>query len=124
MPLVRRDLVVVCKTGLRTRSRTRAGALLQPPEADRLELVPQQLHDQAQLLLAQQRLNPAHDPWLTADHQPITDLKRQLPRQMTRRDNLIPTPQLVPILDPGHRPNSLRSLHDVAACYLTRSRDN
>ena len=65
-------------------------------------VIAQELHNEAQLLLAQERFNRPHDPHLTTNYQPLPHLERLLPRQVTGRDDNITAPQLVAISNPRH----------------------
>ena len=64
-----------------------------------------ELHNKTQLVFAQQRLDHAHNPLLAAGFQPLADLERFLAAQMTGRGHLLAAPQLIAIVDPGHRPS-------------------
>lgn len=74
---------------------------------DLLDRATDQLHHQSHLGFAKKRLDTPNDPDLAADHQPLANLKRLLPREMPRRDDLIAAPQLVPIEDEIHSPNTV-----------------
>jgi hypothetical protein len=69
------------------------------------------LYNEAQLAIAQQRLDCADDSQLPVDFQPSADLKRLLAAQMPRRDHLVAAAELVSVVDPSHR-QSRRYAHD------------
>jgi hypothetical protein len=79
-----------------------------------LAVIPHQLHNQAQLALAQQRLDRTYDPGLAADLGPIADLKRLRWAQVASRDHLVPAPKLIAIVNPSHR-RSGRYAHAATA---------
>jgi hypothetical protein len=71
-----------------------------------------ELHDQAELTLAQQWLDASYDPGPAADYQVLSDFERLLTAHVTRRDHLLPATQLVAILDAGHGA-TIRSPADI-----------
>jgi hypothetical protein len=61
-----------------------------------------QLHDQSQLVLAEQRLDAADDPGPAGDHDPLSHLHGSLTAEISGRDHLLTAAQLVPVVDRGH----------------------
>ncbi len=75
-----------------------------PAWGNALDTIANELHNEAQLSLTQQRLDRADGSQLAADLQPVADRERLLSAQMTGRDHLVAAPQLIAIVHPGHRP--------------------
>ena len=68
------------------------------------------MHDKAHLAVTQKGRDGAHDPELPADLQPLPDLERLVAAQMTGGDQLVAAPQLIAIVDAGHRPDDDTSI--------------
>lgn len=75
-------------TALRARRKRRA-ADSSSTGTESIDAITDELHDEAELALAQQRLDRADDSKLPVDFQPSADLKRLLAAQMPRRDHLV-----------------------------------
>jgi hypothetical protein len=75
---------------------------LQTSGRARLDSVADELHDKAKLVLAQPRLDCPHDPRLAADHEPLPNFKRLLPRQMACCYQLLAATKLVYVLHDPH----------------------
>lgn len=81
----------------------------------RVEPVVHELNDEAELALAQRRRDLAHDPLRAPDRDPLTNLERQLARQVPSRDDLLATTKLVSISDVSHDRSKLQARADATA---------
>ena len=78
-----------------------------------LDLIADELDNQAELALAQQSLDCTDDPYLAVNGQPLTNSERLLSAQMAGRDHLVAAPKLIAIVDPSHR-RTARYAHSTA----------
>ena len=76
----------------------------------RVDALEPELHDEPKLSLSEQWLQSPDEPEYAADLYPLTDLNRPLLCQVTRRDQVLAAPELVPLCKRGHLTTSLPSL--------------
>lgn len=71
------------------------------------ELVVAELQHEAQLVLAEQGVDVAHDSSAAADCDPVPNLERFFPSEVTGRDHLVTKPQLVSVFrHPRYAPSA------------------
>jgi len=95
----------------------RIGAVLGPARVQLcVDALAQELHDQVEFGLAQNRLDRTDDPELCADPYSLADFKRPPARQATGRDHFIAAAQLIATGEAGHqRPATIRLNSDFDA---------
>src|SRR5579872_4088556 len=67
-----------------------------------VDALTQELYDQPELACSSHRLDHAHDPVHSADHNPLAHVKRLRAGDATGANQFVATTQLVPIADRGH----------------------
>jgi hypothetical protein len=86
------------------------------------ELVPEELDDQVEFALSQDRLNRTNDPGTAADRDPLSNLERPFARQPAGRDHLLAAAQLVAIRKASHRrPPTIRPRSDSPRRFEQRA---
>ena len=86
-------------------------------------LVWHQLNDEAQLALAEHRLDLAHDALRPPDRDPLTDLERRLAGHVPGRDYLVATTELVSIGEIAHERVKLQGRRPFSVvCKLSPKR--